>query len=76
MLSGVAAHCYFEFEASDFDRSRFETAARQLIEHHPGLRTTVATTTGSQPPRLSAVVHPAPIEPVVSDYDDVRARDA
>ncbi|MGO9226808.1 amino acid adenylation domain-containing protein [Mycobacterium sp.] len=74
MLSGVAAHCYFEFEVTDFDRSRFETAARQLIEHHPGLRTTIkATTTGSEPPRLSAVVHPAPIEPVVCDYDDVRA---
>ncbi|MGO9509623.1 MAG: condensation domain-containing protein, partial [Mycobacterium sp.] len=78
MLSGVAAHCYFEFQPREFDRSRFEAAARALIEHHPGLRTTVATssnsTNGAQPPRLRAVVHPAPIEPVVSDYDDVRAR--
>jgi amino acid adenylation domain-containing protein len=82
MLSGVAAHCYFEFEASDFDRSRFETAARQLIERHPGLRTTVrlmvtdngASTNGAQPSRRCAVVHPAPIEPVVCEYDDVRAR--
>ncbi|HUO37703.1 MAG TPA: condensation domain-containing protein, partial [Mycobacterium sp.] len=75
MLSGVAAHCYFEFTPSDFDRSRFETAARQLIERHPGLRTTVATTTnGARPSRLRATVHPAPIEPVVREYDDVRAR--
>lgn len=75
MLSGVAAHCYFEFEPGDFDRSRFETAVRQLIEHHPGLRTTVATTTnGASPAHLGAVVHPAPIEPVVCEYDDVRAR--
>ena len=74
MLSGVAAHCYFEFQPSEFDRFRFETAARQLIEYHPGLRTTVATATdGAQAPRLRAVVHPAPIEPVVRDYDDVRA---
>ena len=74
MLSGVAAHCYFEFEVADFDRSRFEAAARQLVERHPGLRTTIkATTRGAEPPRLSAVVHPAPIEPVVRDYDDVRA---
>ena len=28
MLSGVAAHCYFEFQPSEFDRSRFEAAAR------------------------------------------------
>lgn len=69
MLSGVAAHCYFEFEATDFDRSQFETAARRLIERHPGLRTTVTTDQ-----RLGAVVHPAPIEPVVCDCDDVRAR--
>jgi len=75
MLSGVAAHCYFEFKPSEFSRSRFEAAARQLIERHPGLRTTVTTATnGAQPPRLSAVVHPAPIEPVVGEYDDVRAR--
>ena len=75
MLSGVAAHCYFEFEASDFDRSRFETAARQLVEHHPGLRTTVKIATdGAEPARLGAAVHPAPIEPVVREYDDVRAR--
>ena len=75
LLSGVAAHCYFEFEANDFDRSRFEAAARQLIERHPGLRTTVTTATdGAQPPHFRAVVHPAPIEPVVCEYDDVRAR--
>ena len=75
VLSGVAAHCYFEFEPVDFDRSRFETAARQLVQHHPGLRTTVTTATnGAQPSRLGAVVHPAPIEPVVCEYDDVRAR--
>jgi len=66
LLSGVAAHCYFEFDAGDFDRSRFETAARQLVRHHPGLRTTVSSD--------SAVVHPTPLEPVVNDYDDVRAR--
>jgi yersiniabactin nonribosomal peptide synthetase len=72
LLSGVAAHCYFEFEVSEFDRSRFEAAARQLIERHPGLRTTVSARAEAQP-RLSAVVHPAPIEPVVSEYDDVRA---
>jgi yersiniabactin nonribosomal peptide synthetase len=74
LLSGIAAHCYFEFEASEFDRSKFEAAARQLVERHRGLRTTVAAGTGAQPSRLSAVVHPAPIEPVVSDYDDVRAQ--
>jgi len=75
MLSGVAAHCYFEFKPSEFNRSRFEAAARQLIERHPGLRTTVTTATnGAHPPRLSAVVYPAPIEPVVGEYDDVRAR--
>ncbi len=74
MLSGVAAHCYFEFRPIDFDRLRFEAAARRLIEHHPGLRTTVTTTTGAEPSRLCAVVHPAPIEPVVGDHDDVRAR--
>lgn len=75
LLSGVAAHCYFEFEATDFDRSRFETAARQLIEHHPGLRTTVTTTANdTRPARFHAVVHPAPLEPVVHEYDDVRAR--
>ncbi len=81
MLIGVAAHCYFEFEASDFDRARFETAVRQLIEHHPGLRTTVrlitdneAATNGAQPSPRFAVVHPAPIEPVLCEYDDVRAR--
>ena len=75
MLSGVAAHCYFEFEPSDFDRSRFETAARLLIERHPGLRTTIKTATdGTPPPLLSAVVHRAPIEPLVHEYDDVRAR--
>src|SRR5262249_7323964 len=75
ILSGVAAHCYFEFRPSDFDRSRFEAAARQLIERHPGLRTTVTTATnGGRPSRLSAAVRPAPIEPVVADYDDVRAR--
>ncbi|KAA8965444.1 non-ribosomal peptide synthetase [Mycobacterium sp.] len=68
LLSGVAAHCYFEFEAGDFDRSRFETAARQLVQHHPGLRTTVSASSDS------AVVHPNPLEPVVSDYDDVRAQ--
>ncbi|OPE50930.1 hypothetical protein BV508_08630 [Mycobacterium intermedium] len=74
LLSGVAAHCYFEFEATDFDRSRFETAARQLIMHHPGLRTTVTTEIGTRPARFTAVVHPAPLEPVVHEYDDVRAR--
>ncbi|MCV7378379.1 non-ribosomal peptide synthetase [Mycobacterium alsense] len=75
MLSGVAAHCYFEFAPNDFDRARFEKAARQLIEHHPGLRTTVATTTnGAAPSRLRATVHPAPIEPVVREYDNMRAR--
>lgn len=75
MLSGVAAHCYFEFRVRDFDRSRFEAAARQLIEHHPGLRTTVITTTDeTQQTRLSAAVHPRAIEPVVSEYADVRAR--
>jgi yersiniabactin nonribosomal peptide synthetase len=75
MLSGVAAHCYFEFRPSDFDRSRFEAAARRLIERHPGLRTTVTTpASGGPPSRLCATVHPAPIEPVVGDYDDVRAR--
>jgi amino acid adenylation domain-containing protein len=74
MLSGVAAHCYFEFESVDFDRSRFDAAARQLIERHPGLRTTVAIVTGGAPPRRGAVVHPAPIEPVVCDRDDVRAQ--
>ena len=71
MLSGVAAHCYFEFAASDFDRSRFETAARQLVARHPGLRTTVATAANGA---RRAVVHPAPIEPVVREYDDVRAQ--
>jgi amino acid adenylation domain-containing protein len=75
MLSGVAAHCYFEFELVNFDRPRFETAARQLIEHHPGLRTTVTTATNdAAPSRCGAVVHLAPIEPVVREYDDVRAR--
>lgn len=75
VLSGVAAHCYFEFETTDFDRSRFEAAARHLIEHHPGLRTTVTTTpNGAGSARFGAVVHPAPLEPVVHEYDDVRAR--
>lgn len=68
MLSGVAAHCYFEFEVPEFDAARFETAARQLIDRHPGLRTTVMPESS----RWSAVVHPAPIEPVVRSYDDVR----
>lgn len=70
MLSGVAAHCYFEFEAGDFDWSQFETAARQLIAYHPGLRTTVS----ADGQRFKAVVHPAPIEPVVYEYHNVRAR--
>lgn len=78
LLSGVAAHCYFEFETTDFDRSTFEAAARQLIEHHPGLRTTVTVvttaTSATRPARLVAVVHPAPIEPVIRGYEDVRAR--
>ncbi|SOJ57555.1 Phenyloxazoline synthase MbtB [Mycobacterium simulans] len=75
MLGGVAAHCYFEFELSDFDHDRFDAAARQLIQHHPGLRSTVTTNVdGAEPPRLCALVHPAPIEPIVSDYPDVRAR--
>ncbi|TXH34927.1 MAG: amino acid adenylation domain-containing protein, partial [Rhodospirillaceae bacterium] len=73
MLSGVAAHCYFEFEATDFDRSAFETAARQLVEHHPGLRTTVTNATDGSQASCRAVVYPAPIEPVVGEYDDVRA---
>lgn len=68
MLSGVAAHCYFEFEVPDFDAARFDTAARQLIDRHPGLRTTVMPESS----RWSAVVHPAPIEPVVRCYEDVR----
>lgn len=70
LLSGVAAHCYFEFRADDLDRAQFERAARQLIEHHPGLRTTVVA--GAD--RFAALVHAAPIDPVVRDYDDVRAR--
>nr|WP_241010661.1 non-ribosomal peptide synthetase [Mycobacterium gordonae] len=74
LLSGVAAHCYFEFEATDFDRPRFETAVRQLISYHPGLRTTVTAETPGEPSPRCAVVHPAPIEPVISDYDDVRTR--
>lgn len=74
MLSGVAAHCYFEFEVRDFDRSRFEAAARRLVEHHPGLRTTVTTKTDGAGSRLCATVHPVPIEPVVCDHPDVRGR--
>lgn len=70
LLSGVAAHCYFEFEATSLDRPRFESAVRQLISYHPGLRTTV---TGG-PSARRAVVHSAPIEPVISDCADVRAR--
>lgn len=68
MLSGVAAHCYFEFDVHEFDLMKFETAARQLIDRHPGLRTTVTRESS----RWCAVVHPGPIEPVVRVYDDVR----
>lgn len=68
MLSGVAAHCYFEFEVHEFDMAKFETAARQLIERHPGLRATVTRESS----RWCAVVHPAPIEPVLRVCDEVR----
>lgn len=68
MLSGVAAHCYFEFEVPAFDTVKFERAVRQLIDRHPGLRTTVMPESA----RWKAVVHPAPIEPVVRVCDDVR----
>lgn len=70
LLSGVAAHCYFEFESTNLDRPKFESAVRQMISYHPGLRTTV---TGEHSGRRS-VVHPVPIEPVISDYDDVRTQ--
>ncbi|MBF4998071.1 amino acid adenylation domain-containing protein [Nocardia sp. BSTN01] len=65
LLSGVAAHCYFEFATTALDSSRFTTAATALVRRHPGLRTTVSGTV--------ATVHDDPIEPVVRVLDDVRA---
>lgn len=74
ILGGVAAHCYFEFELADFDRPRFDSAARQLVARHAGLRTTVSPAgTDAASSGEVAVVHTAPIEPVVRDHDDVRA---
>ena len=67
ILGGVAAHCYFEFDVENFDLERFESAARTLVARHPGLRTTVA-------PNGTAVVHRAPIDPVVCRHDDPQTR--
>jgi non-ribosomal peptide synthetase component F/aryl carrier-like protein len=65
LLSGVAAHCYFEFAAAELDLPRFRAAVTELLRRHPGLRTTVHDT--------QARVHPEPLEPVVGVLDDVRA---
>lgn len=65
LLGGVAAHCYFEFAATELDLPRFRTAVTELARRHPGLRTTVDGT--------SATVHPEPLEPMVRVLDDVRA---
>ncbi|WP_019973207.1 non-ribosomal peptide synthetase [Mycobacterium sp. 141] len=72
VLGGVAAHCYFEFELAAFDSERFASAAYELVNRHPGLRTTVSRGSAESSTEC-AVVHPMPIEPVVRRYQDVRA---
>jgi non-ribosomal peptide synthetase component F len=70
LLSGVAAHCYFEFDAARLDPARLEHAARRLMQRHPGLRTTISAEATET---ATAIVHPDPIEPVVHRCDDPRA---
>ncbi|WP_239476719.1 non-ribosomal peptide synthetase [Nocardia arizonensis] len=64
LLSGVAAHCYVEFAATDLDSTRFRTAVTDLVRRHPGLRTTVRDDVATE--------HADPIEPTVRVLDDVR----
>ncbi|NEW41027.1 amino acid adenylation domain-containing protein [Nocardia cyriacigeorgica] len=64
VLSGVAAHCYFEFAVADLDVERLTGAVRELIGRHEGLRTTMSASI--------ATVHEAPIEPVLRTHADVR----
>ncbi|MFD4365840.1 amino acid adenylation domain-containing protein [Rhodococcus sp. NPDC058521] len=65
VLSGVAAHCYFEFTAHDVDVPRFTDTVREVIRRHPGLRTTTDD--------AIATVHEHPLEPVVREQADVRS---
>lgn len=44
LLGGVAAHCYFEYEAEHLDPHRLETAVGALVARHPALRTVTRST--------------------------------
>lgn len=48
LLGGVAAHCYFEYEAAHLDPHRLESAVSALVARHPALRTVVRTS-GDEP---------------------------
>ena len=68
LLGGVAAHCYFEYEAERLDPHRLETAVGALVARHPALRT-VTRSTGNGP---VATELPAADWPLVESSADPR----